>query len=58
MNATPILEGCLEQGSTLQRTPQRAISMCMALVEVQAAQHTKTGHAICAIGNLELLIVN
>lgn len=43
MNDTHILEGCLELGFTLLKTPQKATSMYMGLEEERAAPHTKTG---------------
>lgn len=51
MSATLTSEGCLELGSTLQKTPQRAISTSTVSVEAQAAPHTKTDPATYATGN-------
>lgn len=54
MSVMLTLEECLEQGSTLQRTLQRAISMSMASVVVPDVPRTKTDLVIFATGNFTL----
>lgn len=48
MSGMHILEGCLELGFTLLKTPQKATSMFMGLEEAQAVPLTKTGHVTYA----------
>lgn len=50
MRGTLTSEGCLEQGSTLQRTPLKATSMCTASAEGQAAPHIKTAPVTSVTG--------
>ncbi len=50
MRGTLTSGGCLEQGSTLQRTPLKATSMCTASEEGQAAPHIKTAPVTSVTG--------
>ena len=52
MSDTPTSVACLAPGSILLRTPQRATSTCMGLVEARDVPPTKTAPATCATGEM------